>query len=129
MLVQFSKESLKIFGLPLHNCISWLSLWWSSLEKRREFLSLVQCYKIVFGIDRIPFLDFFEITKCHLTRANHDYNFYVKVAILNCYKYSFFVWIVNAWNNLPKDVVHSGSLTLFHNRLRIYVNINWYDCK
>ena len=121
MLVQFSQESQKIFGLPFHNCIyCWLSLRWSSLEKHREFLSLVQRYKIFFGIDSLPFSDFFEISKCHLTRANHDYNFYVKVAILNCYKCSFFVWIVNAWNNLPKDVVHAGSLTLFHNRLNLY---------
>ena len=43
-----SKESLKIFGLLFYNCISWLSLRWSSLEKRREFLSLVQCYNIFF---------------------------------------------------------------------------------
>ena len=27
------------------------------------------------------------------------------------------VRIVNAWNNLPKDVVHTRSLTLFRNRL------------
>ena len=37
------------------------------------------------------------------TGANHDYKLYVKFAILNCYRYSFFVRIVNAWNNLPKD--------------------------
>ena len=125
MLVQFSQESQKIFGLPFHNCIyCWLSLRWSSLEKRREFLSLAQCYKIFFGIDSLPFSHFFEITECHLTRANQDYNFYVKVAILNCYKHAFFVCIVNAWNNLSKDVVHAGSVTLFCNRLRIYMNIN-----
>ena len=97
---------------------------WQTLEKRREFLSLVQCYKIVFGIDSLPFSDFFELTKCNRTRTNHDYKLYVKVAILKCYKYSFFVRIVNAWNNLPKDVVHAGSLTLFRNRLRIYMNID-----
>ena len=32
---------------------------WQTLEKRREFLSLVQCYKIDFGIGILPFLDFF----------------------------------------------------------------------
>ena len=95
---------------------------WQTLEKRREFLSLVQCYKIVSGIDSLPSSDFLELTKCNRTRANHDYKL-VKVAILNCYKYSFFVRIVSAWNNLPKDVVHAGSLTLFRNRLRIYMNI------
>ena len=97
---------------------------WQTLEKRREFLSLVQCYKIVFGIDSLPFSDFFELTKCYRTRPNHDYKLYVKVAILNCYKYSFFVRIVNAWNNLPRDVVHVGSLTLFRNRLKIYMHID-----
>ena len=45
---------------------------WHTLEKRREFLSLVQCYKIVFGTDSLPFSDFFELTKCNRTRANHD---------------------------------------------------------
>ena len=36
-----------------------------NLEKRREFLSLFQCYKIVFGTDSLPFSDFFELTKCN----------------------------------------------------------------
>ena len=67
---------------------------WQTLEKStREFLSLVQCYKIVFGIDSLPFSNFFKLTKCNRTRANHNYKLYVKVAILNCYKYSFFVRI------------------------------------
>ena len=96
---------------------------WQTLEKRRQFLSLFQCYMIVFGIDSLRFSDFFELTKCNRTRANHDYKLYVEVAILNCYKYSFFVGIVNAWNNLPKDVVHVGSLTLFRSRLRNHMNI------
>ena len=100
---------------------------WQTLEKRREFLSLVQCYKIVFEIDSLPFSDFFELTKCNRTRANHDYKLCVKVAILTCYKYSFFVRIVNVGNNLPKDAVHAGSLTLFRSRLRTYMNINLYD--
>ena len=71
---------------------------WQTLEKRREFLSLAQCYNIVFGKDSLPFSDFLELTKCNRTRADHDYKLYVKVAILNCYKYSFFVGIVNACN-------------------------------
>ena len=36
---------------------------------------------------------------------------------------------VNMWNNLPKDIVHAGSLTLFRNRLKIYMNIDWDDGK
>ena len=32
---------------------------WQTLERRREFLSLVQCYKLVFGVEHLSFLDFF----------------------------------------------------------------------
>ena len=46
---------------------------WQTLEKRREFLSLVQCYKIVFGIVHLSFPDFFEFANNTRTRANHDY--------------------------------------------------------
>ena len=46
----------------------------------------------------LPFSDFFEFTKCKRTTVNHDYKLYVKVAIINCYKCSFFVRIVNAEN-------------------------------
>ena len=46
---------------------------WQTLKKRREFLSLVQCYKIVFGIDHLSFPDFFEFAKSTRTRANHNY--------------------------------------------------------
>ena len=46
---------------------------WQSLEKRREFLSLVQCYKIVSGIDHLSFPAFFELANSTRTRANHDY--------------------------------------------------------
>ena len=68
---------------------------WQTLEKRREFLSLVQCYKIVFGIDSLPFRTFLNLLNVIELEP-----IYAKVAILNCYKYSFFVRIVNAWNNL-----------------------------
>ena len=88
---------------------------WQTLEKRREFLSLVQCYNIIFALDRLTFHNFFELTKCNRTRANHDDKLYVKAAIRNCYKYCFFEHIVNNWNDLPKDAVHAGSITLIRN--------------
>ena len=49
---------------------------WQTHEKRSEFLSQVQCYKIVLGIDSLPFSHFFESTKCNRTRANHDFTLY-----------------------------------------------------
>ena len=46
---------------------------WQTIEKLREFLSLVQCCKIVLGIDHLSFLVFFEFAYSTRTRANHDY--------------------------------------------------------
>ena len=65
-----------------------------TLEKRREFLSLVQCFKIVFGFEHLSFPDFFEFANNTRTRANHDYKLYLRRAVCNCYKYYFFIRIV-----------------------------------
>ena len=55
---------------------------------------------------------------------HYDYNLYLKTAIRNCYKYSFFVRIVNKWNELPKNVVHASSITLvFFYKNLFYNNI------
>ena len=59
-------------------------------SKRRLYLSLVECYKIVFGINKLNFDDLFDFTKCNSTRANHPYKLYVKPAKCNPYIYSGF---------------------------------------
>ena len=46
---------------------------WPTLERRRLCLSLVECCKIVFGMNKLNFDDLFEFTKCNSTRANHPY--------------------------------------------------------
>ena len=47
---------------------------WQTIKKRREFLSLAQCYKVVFGIDHLSFPDFFEFAYSTRTRANTTIN-------------------------------------------------------
>ena len=62
---------------------------WDTLEKRREYFSLVECYKTVFGLNGIVFdhvLEYRHITK---TRSNHNYTLYTKLPRFNCYKHSF----------------------------------------
>ena len=62
---------------------------WQTLERwRSEFLSLVQCYNLVFGIEYLSFLDFFEFASSTRARANHDYKLYLKRAVCNCYKFN-----------------------------------------
>ena len=79
--------------------------------------------KIGFGIDHLSFPDFFEFAKSTCTRANHGYKLYLRRAVCNCYKYSFFIRIVSKWNDLPGFVVHAKSLSVFKSRLKIYLNI------
>ena len=61
---------------------------WPSLSDRRNYLSLIECYKFVFGYYHLNFYDFFEFSKVGSTKANHPFKLYVKSARLDCYKYS-----------------------------------------
>ena len=96
---------------------------WPTLSDRRIYLSLVECYKIVFGFYHLKFEDFFDFATIRSTRANHQYKLYLKLARLNCYKHSFFVRIVKLWNELPGDIVEADSFQLFKSKLKLYLNI------
>ena len=89
---------------------------WPSLSDRRNYLSLIECYKFVFGFYHLNFYDFFEFSKVGSTRANHPFKLYVKSARLDCYKYSFFIRIVSKRNDLPRDIVKAESLHHFKNK-------------
>ena len=67
---------------------------WNTLEKRREFLSLVECYKTVFDLNGISFAEVFEYKQYHATRTDHAYTLYPKLPRINCLKHSFFVRII-----------------------------------
>nr|XP_058945466.1 uncharacterized protein LOC131773528 [Pocillopora verrucosa] len=43
---------------------------WNSLEQRRDFLSLVECYKIVFNLNGLNFSDYFELCRNTRSRSN-----------------------------------------------------------
>ena len=88
-------------------------LHWPSLSSCRTYFSLVECYKIVFGLSHLDFGEFFEFAKVKSTRANHSFKLYCKLSRLNCFKYSFFNNVISHWNDLPSNVVEAGSLDLF----------------
>ena len=99
---------------------------WPSLSDRRTFLSLVKCYKIVFGFYHLKFEEFFYFATTRSTRANRQYKLYVKPArlnCLNCYKYPFFVRIVKLWNELLGDMVEADSFQHFESKLKLHLNI------
>ena len=96
---------------------------WPTLSTRRDYLTLIECYKIVFGLGILDFHDFFEFTKVRSTRANHSFKLYVKAARINCYKFSFFVRVVKMWNNLPKDIVEADGFRSFKQKLKVHLGV------
>ena len=77
---------------------------WNTLQRRREWLSLVECYNTVFGLNGLDFNDYFEYYKLKNARGNHPYKMQTKSAKVNSVKYSFFVRIIKDGNNLPNHL-------------------------
>ena len=100
-----------------------LLLKWDTLEKRRSYLSLVECYKTVFNLNGIIFDEIFEYKHSTRTRANHKYALYTKLPRIDCYKHSFFVRIVKEWNALPSQVVEVDNVSKFKCLLRSHMNL------
>ena len=99
---------------------------WNSLERRGEFLSLVECYKVVLNLNGLNFREYFELCRSTKTRSNYQYKIQTKLAKLICYKYSFFVLVIKFWNDLPSNVVNchdSPNINKFKLRLKNHMNI------
>ena len=91
---------------------------WPTLEKRRTLSSLAECYKTINGLNCLNPHEFFSFAdKYRPLRSNHRFKLKTKSAKLNCYKHSFFLRIVNLWNNLRKETAEAKDLRTFRNKL------------
>ena len=91
---------------------------WPTLEKRRTLSSLTECYKTINGLNCLNPHEFFNFAdKYRPLRSNHRFKLKMKSAKLNCYKHSFFLRIVNLWNNLRKETAEAKDLRTFRNKL------------
>ena len=74
-------------------------LCWPTLEERRTFLSLVECYKTIHrlnGLDPTNYFDFPNIN--YNLRRNHSLALTIPFARIDILKYSFFTRVVKDWN-------------------------------
>ena len=94
---------------------------------RRKFLSLVQVYKIIFGLCNIDAATYFDIVRESRTRSNHKFNFKPNYARTNYFKFSFFDRYINDWNSLPSDVLEAQSLILFKKKLLNHLMSEQYE--
>ena len=58
---------------------------WNSLQHRREYLSLVECYKTEFRLNGLDFNDYFEYCRSKSTRANHPFKIQTKSGRINAF--------------------------------------------
>ena len=76
-----------------------------TLEQRRLFSSLIECYK---RINRLNGLDpsvFFTFAHDFPPLgANHHFKVKFASATLNRIKHSFFIRIIGKWNSMPKEI-------------------------
>ena len=80
-------------------------LGWSSLQSRRSYLSLLECYKTIHGRNGFNCDDYFEFSCYGKRRSNHSFKLIQPLARVNCFLHSFFVRIIKQWNSLPKEIV------------------------
>ena len=60
-----------------------------SVELRREYLSSIECYKIVFGLNGLDLNNYFEPCRGKTNRAIHEYKIQTKSARVNWFKTEF----------------------------------------
>ena len=87
-----------------------------SLQHRRIRGDLIQVFKMLNGIDKLEFSQFFEFAKDNRLRG-HRYKLQKKRCRLDVRQNFFSQRIVDIWNNLSKNVVESQSLNAFKNNL------------
>ena len=64
-------------------------LGWSSLQSRRSYLSLLECYKTIHGLNGVNCNDYFELNCWGKTRSNHSFKLRKPLARVNCFWLSF----------------------------------------
>jgi len=87
-----------------------------SIEKRRVRGDLIQVFKILKGVDKLDYSNFFEIQSSSRTRG-HNYKLVKHRSRLDIRKNFFSQRVVNVWNSLPQVVVDADSVNSFKNRL------------
>ena len=92
---------------------------------------LTECYKTINQLNGLEPTDYFIFAHdfCSL-RANHHFKLKLKTAKLNSYKYSFFIRVINDWNNVPEEIAESKNLDIFKNRLKCFFKLKcMYVCR
>ena len=91
-----------------------------SLLYRRRRMDMITVFKIVHGLEGVPFDSLFAFHNT-ITRGN-GYKLHKQFSRLNLRKFSFSQRIINDWNNLPRFLIESPDVLTFKTKLDIFWN-------
>ena len=98
--------------MSYEECLMFLK--WSTLQQRRLFSSLTECYKTINRLNRLDPSAFFTFAHDFWPLgANHRFKLKFAFATSNSFKHSFFIRIIDKWNNLPKEIAEAENLNTF----------------
>jgi ribonucleases P/MRP protein subunit RPP40 len=95
------------------------SLHLSTLSCRRQYLDLVEIYKVIHGysFSTIQYLFLNSNTRGHSFRLRED------MFRLNMRKFALFTRAVRLWNSLPSNIVAAKSFGSFKYKLRVHLHV------
>ena len=98
--------------MSYEECLMFLK--WPTLQQRRLFSSLTECYKTINRLNRLDPSAFFTFAHDFWPLgANHRFKLKFAFATSNSFKHSFFIRIIDKWNNLPKEIAEAENLNTF----------------
>ena len=110
---RFTKFLPGLWNTPYPDRLDILGL--QSLECRRIIFDLILVYKIIHGLIKLNFHDFFQFNQNN-TRG-HNLKLCVEYSRLNSRKFFFTNRVIKIWNDLESHEVNSTSLIMFKRKM------------
>ena len=95
----------------------------TTLEIRRKYFDLIECYKIVHSLVRSELHDALTLSTCHTRGFQTKLICTLPIARLNVRKHFFVERVLSLWNALPSEVVTQVTLSTFKCALRNHLGV------
>ena len=104
------QERLQRLGLP-------------TLEARRKYFDLLECYKIVHGLVRSDCHAALTLSSCNTRGFQTKLTCNLPTPRLNVRKHFFIERVLPIWNALPTEVVAQETFSKFKRAVRIHLGV------
>jgi hypothetical protein len=116
---QITKRIVEVRGLPYAERLKVLAL--PTLEQRRLYFDLMECYKILHGHDVCDCVTSLQLK--HTATRGHPFTLFPTAGRLLARQHAFTHRVLHAWNNLPAHIVILPTLQQFKHALRDHLRI------